>query len=314
MKAYALRRLIQMVPVIILITVAISTLMRLVPGDPATLALGQAATEADRDRFRDRYHLNDPLPVQYVRWWRDVFKGDLGRSVVQRTTVTTELRRTLPTTLELLIVSTVLTIAIGIPLGVVSAVKQNSLLDYGLRIGSIGGLSIPSFWLGTLLLVMPFIWWGYNPPIGKVAFLDNPLRNLQQFSLPALTLAVGSSAGVMRLTRSSVLEILRNDFIRTAYAKGLRQRVIILRHVLKNALIPVVTVLGLQVAILVGGAVIIETIFNLQGVGLLFINSIFARDYPVIQGLVLFLAVVFLMLNLVIDLSYGLLDPRIRYR
>lgn len=313
MKRYALRRLLLMIPVIILITIAVASLMRLVPGDPATLALGQQATEADRDKFRDAYHLNDPLPIQYIRWWGDVFQGDLGKSVVQRTNVTDELKARLPSTMELLLFSIVLTVLIGIPFGVVSAVKQNSIIDYAIRLLSIGGLSIPAFWLGTLMLTLPAIWWDYLPPIGKVSFMDNPLRNIQQYFLPSLTLAIGSSAGIMRLTRSSVLEILRNDFIRTAYAKSLRQRVIIMRHVLKNALIPVVTVLGLQAAALVGGAVIIETIFNLQGVGLLFINSIFFRDYPVIQGLVLFLAVVFLFLNLLVDLSYGLLDPRIRY-
>jgi len=182
-----------------------------------------------------------------------------------------------------------------------------------IRLFSIGGLSIPSFWLGTLVLILPAIWWDYLPPIGKVGFIDSPARNLQQYVPAALTLAIGGAAGVMRLTRSSVLEVLRNDYIRTAFSKGLRERVIVTRHVLKNALIPVITVLGLQTAALVGGAVIIETIFNLPGVGLYLISSIMYRDYPSIQGIVLVLAVVFLVLNLLVDLSYGLLDPRIRF-
>jgi peptide/nickel transport system permease protein len=302
-----------MVPVIILVTVGISSLMRLVPGDPATLALGQQATEADREKFRDAYHLNDSFPVQYGRWWADVFQGNLGKSVVQRTNVTDELKNRLPSTLELLVFAIILTVIIGIPFGIISAVRQNSILDYGIRFLSIGGLSIPNFWLGTLLLTMPAIWWDYLPPLGKVAFTEDPMKNLEQYFLPSLTLAIAGSAGIMRLTRSSMLEILRNDYVRTAYAKGLKERVVIVRHTLKNALIPVVTVLGLQIAALVGGAVIIETIFNLQGVGLLLINSISARDYPVIQGLILFLAVVFLFVNLIVDLSYGILDPRIRY-
>jgi peptide/nickel transport system permease protein len=313
MATYALRRILLMLPVLILITFAAATLMRMVPGDPATLALGEQATERDRQAFREAYHLDDPVPAQYARWWADVFRGNVGRSVVHRTDVTSELRSRLPSTLELLILSVGLTIAIGIPAGVLSAVKQNSSLDYAIRLFSIGGLSIPSFWLGTLMLLLPAIWWDYLPPLGKVSLVDDPSRNLEQYLLPSLALAIGGAAGVMRLTRSSVLEILRNDYVRTARAKGLRERHLVLRHVLKNALIPVVTVIGLQAAGLFGGAVIIETIFNLPGVGLLLVSSIATRDYPVIQGLVLFLAVIFLTLNLLIDLSYGWLDPRIRY-
>ena len=313
MRTYTIRRLLLMVPVIIIVTFGVASMMRLVPGDPATLALGQAATEEDKEAFREEFHLNDPLIVAYLRWWGDVFRGDLGTSVVQRTNVTDELKTRLPITLELLIFATALTVLIGVPFGVISGVKQNSVTDYGIRFFSILGLSIPSFWLGTLLLTLPFIWWEYLPPLGRVSFFDDPLQNLEQYFLPSLTLAVGAAAGVMRLGRSSVLEVMRNDYIRTARAKGLGERLVIVRHVLKNAMIPVVTVIGLQMAALIGGSVIIETIFNLQGIGLFFINSIFSRDYPVIQGMVLFIAIVFLMMNLIVDLSYGFLDPRIRY-
>jgi peptide/nickel transport system permease protein len=313
MRRYIIRRLLLMVPVLILISFAVTMLMRLVPGDPATLALGQEAKPEDIKRFRESYHLDDPIPVQYARWWGDLFRGNLGTSVVHRTTVTEELRQRLPSTLEMLVLAALLTALIGVPFGVVSALKRNSPLDYGIRLLSIGGLSIPGFWLGTLLLLLPAIWWGYLPPIGKVRLTEDPLRNLEQYFLPSLTLAIGASAGIMRLARSSVLEVLRNDYVRTANAKGLRQRTVVTRHVLKNALIPVVTVLGLQIAALMGGAVITETIFNLPGVGLLFIDSIFKRDYPVIQGLVFFLAVVFVFANLLVDLSYALLDPRIHY-
>ncbi len=313
MRRYIIRRLLLTIPVILLITLLVAALMRLVPGDPATLALGQSATEEDRAAFRRAYHLDDPILIQYARWWGDVLRGDLGRSVVQRTDVTSELRARLPSTLEILLLAVFFTVLIGVPLGILSAIARNSPLDYGMRLLSIGGLSIPSFWLGTLALMMPAIWWDYLPPIGKVSFFDDPKQNLEQYLVPSLVLAIGGSAGLMRLTRSAVLEVLRNDYVRTAYAKGLRQRIVVIRHVLKNALIPVVTVIGLQVAALIGGGVIIETIFNLPGVGLLFIASITARDYPVIQGLVLFFAVFFLLINLVTDLSYALLDPRIRY-
>ena len=313
MRRYIIRRLMLMVPVLIVISFAVTMLMRLVPGDPARLALGQEARPEDIQKFRRAHHLDDPVPVQYARWWADLLRGNLGTSVVHRTNVTTELRERLPSTLEMLIFAIILTALIGVPFGVISALKRNSIVDYLLRLFSIGGLSIPGFWLGTLLLILPSIWWGYLPPIGKVRFSEDPLRNLQQYLLPSLTLAIGGSAGIMRLTRSAVLEVLRNDYVRTAYAKGLQQRKVVTAHVLKNALIPVVTVLGLQVAALMGGAVITETIFNLPGVGLLFIDSIFKRDYPVIQGLVFFLALVFVFTNLLVDLSYAWLDPRIRY-
>lgn len=313
MRRYIIRRLLLMIPVLLLITVAVASMMRLVPGDPATLALGQAASPKDRQVFRHAYHLDDSFPVQYAHWWSDVLHGNLGRSVVHRTTVGAELRERMPSTLELVVLGTLFTIILGIPLGVLSAVKRNSAWDYAIRVFSIGGQSVPGFWLGTLLLILPAIWWNYLPPIGKVSLLDNPVRNLQQYYLPALVLAIGGAAGIMRLERSTVLEVLRNDYVRTAYAKGLAQRRVIMGHVLKNSLIPVVTIIGLQIAALFGGAVILETIFNLPGVGLLFIDSIYVRDYPVIQGLTFFLAVILLLSNLVVDLSYAWLDPRIRY-
>jgi peptide/nickel transport system permease protein len=313
MRRYIVRRLLLMVPVLLVITLAVASLMRLVPGDPATLALGQAATQHDRQVFRNAYHLDDSLPLQYLHWWQGVLQGNLGSSVQQRTTVTSELKSRLPSTLEILILGVIFTVLLGVPLGVLSAVRRNSIWDYIIRLFSIGGLSVPSFWLGTLVLILPAIWWNYLPPLGKVSFFSDPRHNLQQYYLPALVLAVGGSAGVMRLTRSTVLEVLRNDYVRTAHAKGLRPSFVIMRHVLKNAMIPVVTVIGLQIAGLFGGAIILETIFNLQGVGLLFIDSIFTRDYPVIQGLAFFLAVILLLVNLLVDLSYAWLDPRIRY-
>jgi peptide/nickel transport system permease protein len=312
-RTYVIRRLQLMIPVILLITVAVASMMRMIPGDPATLALGESATEEDRARFRAAYHLDDPLPVQYLRWWSDVFKGDLGQSVIQRTSVTTELKDRLPSTIELLVLSTTLTVIFGVTFGVVAGIKQNTPVDYAIRLFSIGGLSMPSFWVGTLALVLPAIWWNYLPPLGKVSLTEDPIGNLRQYIVPAATLALATSASVMRMTRSSVLEVMRNDYVRTARSKGLHGRVIVLRHVIKNALIPVVTIIGLQVANLMGGTVIIETIFNLPGIGIFMINSINNRDYPSVQGLVFFLAIIFMFINLLVDLCYGLIDPRIRY-
>jgi peptide/nickel transport system permease protein len=312
-KRYIVRRLLLMAPVILIITAAVTMLMRVVPGDPALVVLGQTATEEDVRAFHEVHHLDDPVIVQYLYWWGDVLRGDLGESIVTRTSVSEELKDRLPTTIEMLVLGTLLTVLIGVPAGVISAVRRNTLLDYGVRSVSVAGLSIPSFWLGTLFLLLPAIWWDYLPPIGKVDFFDDPLTNLEQFILPALVLAIGGSATVMRLTRSAVLETMRNDYVRTAYAKGLREQMVIGRHVLKNSMIPVVTVVGLEIAGLFGGAVLLEVIFNLPGVGLLFLGSITSRDYPAIQGLTLFIAVIFLLINLLIDLSYAWLDPRIRY-
>jgi peptide/nickel transport system permease protein len=314
MSQYILRRLLLLVPSILIITFAVASLMRAVPGDPATLALGQQATEEDREQFRDKYGLNDSLPVAYLKWWQDVLRGDLGDSVVQRTNVTSELKRRLPVTLEMLVLAVFFTIIFGVPAGIMAGVWRGSLFDYAVRFISVGGLSIPSFWLGTLAVLLPSIWWGYLPPLGgRVPIMEDPLRNLEQFWLPSAILAVGASAGIIRIARSSVLDVSRTDYIRTAYAKGLGQRVVVVRHMVRNAMIPVITLIGLQIAALFGGAVIIEQIFSLQGVGLMFINSIFNRDYPMIQGIVLFLATVFLLTNLLIDLSYAHIDPRIRY-
>jgi peptide/nickel transport system permease protein len=314
MARYVVRRVLLLVPSIIIITFAVASLMRVVPGDPATLALGQQATEADRDAFRDKYDLNDPLPVAYAKWWGGVFQGDLGESVRSQTNVVAELKARLPTTLEMLVLAVLFTVIVGVPAGILAGVWRGSPFDYGVRLLSVGMLSVPSFWLGTLAILLPSIWWGYLPPIGgRVGLFEDPVANLQQFWLPSLILGIGASAGIIRIARSSVLDVSRTDYVRTAYAKGLRERVVIYRHMVRNALIPVITLIGLQIAALFGGAVIIEQIFSLRGVGLLFLSSISNRDYPMVQGVVLFLATVFLLTNLLIDLSYAYIDPRIRY-
>jgi peptide/nickel transport system permease protein len=219
----------------------------------------------------------------------------------------------MPITLQMLVMAVIFTVALGVPAGVIAGIRRGGAFDYGARLLSVGGLSMPSFWLGTLAITLPFLWFGYSYPTERVSILDDPLKNLEKFWLPSFILAVGASAGVVRITRSAVLDVLRNDFVRTAYAKGLRERVVVTRHVTRNAMIPVVTLFGLQIIGLFGGAVIIETIFNLRGVGLLFVESIFNRDYPMVQGIILFFAVVFMTINLLVDLTYAFIDPRIRY-
>jgi peptide/nickel transport system permease protein len=215
-------------------------------------------------------------------------------------------------TLELALLGASFSLLVGVPMGVASALKQKKFLDYALRFVAVGWLSIPSFWVGTLLVTLPAIWWNYAPPVGYTNFWDNPIRNLQQMYLPTIAIGLGISAAMARLTRSSMLEVLREDYVRTARAKGLANRVVVYRHALRNALMPVVTLFGLQVALLLSGAVIIELIFGLPGIGSFLLSSVQLKDYPAIQGAVLFFAVVVVFANLAVDLSYGFLDPRVR--
>jgi peptide/nickel transport system permease protein len=313
MRQYILRRLAYLIPVLIGISIAVFLLLRVAPGDVCELIQGQGATEETLARCRQRLGLDKPEIVQYFEWAGGALRFDLGHSFFAGRPVIDEIVDRLPVTVELLVVTVLFTVAIGIPIGVISAVYQNSPLDYVARVVSIFGLSIPAFWLATLVILLPSLWWSYSPPIGHVSFFEDPWDNLRQFVPPALILAIASSAVLMRLTRSTLLEVLRNDYIRTARSKGLRERVVIGRHALKNALIPVVTVVGLQLAALLGGAVIIEMVFALPGLGLLTLEAIFRRDYPLVQAVSLYIAMVFVLINLAVDLAYAWLDPRIRY-
>lgn len=314
MRAYIARRLLMSVLILAIISVGVFWLLRLGPGDIAQIALGQGASQQQVEEMRDHLGLNAPTHEQYVRWMRQILTGDLGKSAVSGTPVTSELTSRLPITAELLIITILVTVTIGIPAGIVSALYRNSVTDYVARVAATVGLSVPIFWVATLVIILPSQWWGYSPPLGRtVGFFDDPLGNLRQFLPPAIILGAASASGIMRLTRSALLEVLRQDYIRTARAKGLRERFVIWRHALRNSMIPVVTVLGLQIAGLLGGTVIIEQIFTLRGLGNYIFQSIVIKDFAVVQTMALYIAVIVVLMNLTVDIMYAWLDPRIRY-
>jgi peptide/nickel transport system permease protein len=252
---------------------------------------------------------------QYFRWIGSILlHGDLGRSLWQNTPVAELLRARLPITFQLGLMALIVALLIAIPIGIYSAIRQDTAGDYVTRSFSILMLAVPSFWMGTMVMVFPSIWWGWSPEVKFVAFTDDPLQNLRQMILPAVILGTALSAITMRLTRTMMLEVLRQDYIRTAWAKGLPEKLVVVRHALRNALIPVVTLIGLQAPILIGGAVIVEQIFVIPGMGLLLLDSISQRDYPIITGVSLVIGFSVMLINLAVDLSYGLLDPKVRYR
>jgi peptide/nickel transport system permease protein len=312
MRVYILRRLLVAVPSLLIASLIVFTLPRLIPGDVVQLMLEEKAYGKDLEDLRAKLGLNRPIHVQYFDWLSSVVRGHLGESLWTRQPVLSELTRRLPVTITLGIFATLVAIAIGVPIGVLAATRQDGALDFLARSAAILGLSIPGFVLAILVTLLPAIWWGWTPP-RFVAFAKDPVGHLVQFVLPALILGVASAAGIMRLTRGMLLEVLRQDYVRTAAAKGLRERVVVLKHALKNALIPVVTVLGLQVAGIAGGAVIIEWIFGIPGMGQFLVDAIVQRDYPVIQGINLIIVTIIVLTNLSVDLLYAVLDPRIRY-
>lgn len=314
MQTFIIRRLLIGVVILFILSVAVFLLLRIVPGDPAIRKCGLNCTTDQIEAIREEYGLNDPYYVQYWDWLKGVLTGDLGTSNINNRPVSESIRLRFPVTLELMVLTIMMTVIVGIPFGVISAVWKNSPADYGVRLLAILGLAVPAFWVATLVLILPSEWWGYAPPIGRyVKLRDDPIGNLQQFVPTAAVLAVGSAAGVMRLTRSSLLETLRQDYMRTARAKGLRERAVVFRHGLKNSLIPVVTVLGLQISGLLGGALIVEQIFTLPGLGEYTFRALALKDFDVVQTMALYAGVTVVLLNLAVDVSYAWLDPRIRY-
>jgi peptide/nickel transport system permease protein len=313
MVAYLARRLVLMLPTLLLVSVFIFVIMRMIPGDPASLQIGDNSSLERVELLREQLGLGKPVYRQYFIWLGDVLRLDLGSSLASRKPVNELLRGAIPVSVELALMAVALSAAVAVPLGIVSAVTRGSRLDYGCRFVAILGLSIPSFVLGTLLLLLPSLWFHWLPPSGYTPIYESPRTNLIQFLLPAIAIGYRSAGVTARMVRSSLLEVLGQDYIRTARAKGLRRQSVVLRHALKNSLIPVVTVVGAQLGFLLGGAAISETIFSLPGVGRLFLDAIGQRDYTVIQGVVLFIAVVVIAMNLLVDLLYGVLDPRIRY-
>ncbi len=318
MGTYLLRRLLALIPTLLFASVLVFSVVRLVPGDVLDLMLSEndysASSHDTRADLEAALGLDDPVYIQYFNWLGDiVLHGDLGQSLWRNTSVNTEIAERLPVTIELGVLSLVIALTIAIPVGVYSAVRQEALGDHLGRSFSILALAIPNFWLGTMVVILPAMWWGWSPPNIIEPFFEDPIENLKVFLVPSLILGASLSAVVMRMTRTMMLEVLRQDYIRTAWAKGLRERNVVLRHAVKNAMIPVVTLVGILVPILFGGTVIIEQIFRLPGIGQLLLDSVSNRDYPIITGIFLVSGVVVMLVNLMVDLCYGLLDPKVRY-
>ena len=322
MRTYIIRRLLLAIPTVFLVSVIVFIMMRLIPGDIIDIIISQyaywgAGGTIDRAGVARMLGINldAPLLVQYGQWAGNIFlHGDFGTSLWTRTPVIDDILARVPVTFELGLLGLIISQIIALPIGIYSAARQDTWGDYMARSFAILCIAIPSFWLGTLIIVFPSIWWGYMPPITLIPFTENPIGNLEMFIIPAVVLGMVISGLTVRLTRTMMLEVLRQDYIRTAWEKGLRERVVLIRHALKNALIPVITMVGLYLPVLVGGTVIIEQIFNLPGMGILIIKSIELRDYPIVSAVVLIFAVAIVLINLMVDLTYAFLDPRIRYK
>ncbi len=305
MYRYILKRLLMMIPVLLGVSFVVFCMMYFTPGDPARIILGEAATQEDVDRKREELGLNDPFIVQYGNYLKNaVLHGDLGTSYATGQPVTTEILNRFPTTMLLAALSILLSVAIGIPVGIIAATKQYSAFDHAGTILSLVGVSMPNFWQGLMLILLFSVTWGLLPASG--------FYGPSYWILPAVTVGTSSAAMIMRMTRSSMLEVVRQDYIRTARAKGQTERVVILRHALANALIPIITVVGLQFGGLLGGAVLTESVFAIPGIGKLMVDSIKQKNYPMVQGGVLFIAIVFSFINLLVDLLYAYVDPRIK--
>lgn len=313
MKRYITRRLLLLLPTLLLVSFLVFCIVRIIPGDAVTLMVAEMGFADDEAELRAVLGLDQSLPRQYWNYMRNALRGDLGTSLWSGQPVLEEITRRLPLTFRLALMALFWTLLTGIPLGVLSAFKQDTWLDYLLRSVSVGGLSVPSFWLATMLVVFGAIWFRWVPPIDFIPFGEDPLASLGQLVVPSLVLSVALSASIMRMTRTMMLEVMREDYIRTARAKGLSEWVVVIRHALANSLIPVLSIMGIQMAFLVGGTVIMESIFVLPGMGKYLLDAITWRDYPVIQGINLFICTLIICINLVIDLLYGVLDPRIRY-
>jgi peptide/nickel transport system permease protein len=318
MRSYMIRRLLALLPTLILASIIVFVTVRLIPGDVIDLMLSQNDVTADkmgRDELIATLGMDKPMWQQYFHWVSAiVLHGDLGSSLWQGTPVVEQLLARLPVTFELGLIALLVGLVIALPIGIYSAIRQDTAGDYLARSFSILLLAVPSYWLGTMVVVFPSIWWGWSPSVDYVPIAESPSANLSQMLLPGIVLGAALSAITMRMTRTMMLEVLRQDYIRTAWAKGLDERLVILRHALRNALIPVVTLVGLQAPLLIGGAVIIEQIFVIPGMGLLLLDAVQQRDYPIITGVFLVVGVAVMLINLLVDLSYGFLDPKVRMR
>ena len=317
MRAYIIRRLLLIIPTLFILTILVFLSVRFIPGDVIDAMVGEmmySGGATDREALEHRLGLDVPVYVQYGRWIGGIFRhGTLGESLLGGWTVEERIIGRLPVTIELGVMALVIGLVIALPVGIYSAIRQDTVADYAGRSIAIIGLATPNFWLGIMVMLYPAIWWGWTPPLELVSFTEDPLGNLGVFIIPSLILGTAAAAATMRMTRTMMLEVLRQDYIRTAWSKGLNERVVIVRHAIKNALIPVVTLIGLQLPILVGGAVIMENIFNLPGLGRLLLLALNDRDYPVVSGVNLVFGTAVLGINLMIDLIYPYLDPKVRY-
>ncbi len=320
MRAYIIRRLLLIIPTIIIVTIIVFFSVRFIPGNVIDLMVAEMQVESGlgakltSDYIRHALGFDLPIYVQYGRWLWGVFQGNLGVSLWTGRDILQEIFLRLPVTFELGAMGLLTAVLIALPIGIYSGIRQDTLGDYAGRTIAILCISLPTFWTGTMVMVFPSIWWGWAPPMEYIPFIQNPIENLKQFILPAFILGMALSGQTMRMTRTMMLEVLRQDYIRTAWAKGLRERVIIFRHAMKNAAIPVITIIGVQLELLIGGSVILERIFSLPGVARYLVDALSKRDYTVISGINLVIAVFILFVNLAVDVTYARLDPRIRYK
>ena len=318
MRTYLAKRLLLIVPTLLGAAALVFLIMRVIPGDVTLLIFGgDQASQVDPKQLaamRHRLGLDQPLWVQFGSWLWGVLRFDFGTSLWTGRPVIEELLVRLPLSLELAVLATIVSVLLAIPFGMLAAVRQDSWVDYVIRVVSIGGLAIPSFWVGILIILLLVIFFGWGPPLEFTPPWINPWANFQQMIWPVLTVGYRYAAVTTRMTRSTVLEVMREDYIRTAWAKGLRERAVVFRHAMKNAMLPVVTLIGTEFAFLIGGLVVTETVFTLNGVGRFVVDAVAHRDYPVVQALVFLIALSFVVVNLLIDLTYAWFDPRIRYR
>jgi peptide/nickel transport system permease protein len=320
LRAYIIRRVVLIIPNLLLLTVVVFLSVRFIPGDVVDMLVSEINTEGvmsyeeARDMIRDQLGLDTPVAVQYGRWLSGVVRGDLGVSLRSRQPITEEFLSKVPISIELGILAMLTGLIISLPIGIFSAIRQDSLGDYAARTVAIVMMSVPGFWVMTMVIVFPAIWWNWLPPIEYIPLTQDPLGNLVQFIIPGVIMGASFSGGLMRVIRTMMLEVLRQDYIMTAWAKGLSERVVIVRHALKNALLPVVTIVGMGLPMLIAGSVVTEQIFNLPGVGRWLFDAVNRRDYPIISGMNLMLATLVLFCNLAVDITYAWLDPRVQYR
>jgi peptide/nickel transport system permease protein len=313
MTAYIIRRLLLVIPVMWLVATAAFFLLHMTPGDPVAVLLGPDATVEQVDRLRDELGLNDPVLVQYVTWLWDIARGDFGNSIFLNKPVAEAIVERAEPTILLTLAASLVAIVIGIPTGVISAVRRGTAIDIGAMLGAMVGISMPTFWLGLNLIFIFAVTLRWLPVGGYTPFFDDPTETMKRLIMPAATLGAAQAALLARITRSVMLDVLSEDYIRTARSKGVAERLVIVRHALRNTMIPLVTIIGLTFAVLISGAVVTETVFNIPGVGRLLIQAVSRRDFPLIQGIVLTVAFLYVIINLIVDIIYVFLDPRVHY-